>query len=344
MKMVMILSTVGPFMKMVNNMIKCTNCNNTETYVKLYKCTYPVKGIPIEVESNRRFCKKCNNLVFDEVLDNETLLKAFKIYSQKYGIDPGKIIELRKNLGLSQSLFSKIIGCARKTLVSYEKGTSIPNDNFQIILKMLLNDPSTINNLILANEENFNESERKIIKNKIGNSSSIDFFNLIFKNNDSLTEFNGYTKVNIEKVEEMVYVLSDTEISKTKLLKEMFYSDFLFYRDTGKSITGLEYIKLQHGPVPDKFSFLIDFCYSENVIDYKVNLYKDREYNAITSKELKVTKLSNEELEIINKVKKYFKNYTAEEIADYSHKEKAYINPKYKERISYDYAFDIDLK
>ena len=173
---------------------------------------------------------------------------------------------------------------------------------------MLLNDPSKINNLILANEENFNESERKIIKNKIGNSSSIDCFNLVFKTNDSLTEFNGYTKVNIEKVEEMIYVLSDTEISKTKLLKEMSYSDFLFYRDTGKSITGLEYIKLQHGPVPDKFSFLIDFCYSENVIDYKVNLYKDREYNAITSKELKVTKLSNEELEIINKVKKYTEN------------------------------------
>ena len=119
---------------------------------------------------------------------------------------------------------------------------------------------------------------------------------------------------------------------------------YTFYAISGKSITGLEYIKLQHGPVPDKFSFLIDFCYSENVIDYKVNLYKDREYNAITSKELKITKLSNEELEIINKVKKYFKNYTAEEIADYSHKEKAYINPKYKERISYDYAFDIDLK
>ena len=70
MKMVMILSTVGPFMKMVNNMIKCTNCNNTETYVKLYKCTYPVKGIPIEVESNRRFFNKIKKLLFDEVFYN----------------------------------------------------------------------------------------------------------------------------------------------------------------------------------------------------------------------------------------------------------------------------------
>ena len=113
MKMVMILSTVGPFMKMVNNMIKCTNCNNTETYVKLYKCTYPVKGIPIEVESNRRFCKKCNNLVFDEVLDNETLLKAFKIYSQKYGIDPGKIIEL-KNSNNVENLIKACVDQAKK--------------------------------------------------------------------------------------------------------------------------------------------------------------------------------------------------------------------------------------
>ena len=39
---------------------------------------------------------------------------------------------LRNKYNLSQELFSKIIGCAKKTLISYEKGTAIPNDNYMI--------------------------------------------------------------------------------------------------------------------------------------------------------------------------------------------------------------------
>ena len=35
-------------------------------------------------------------------------------------------------------------------------------------------------------------------------------------------------------------------VLKTKLLKEMFYADFLNYKETGASITGLEYRKLPY--------------------------------------------------------------------------------------------------
>ena len=43
-------------------------------------------------------------------------------------------------------------------------------------------------------------------------------------------------------------------------------------------------------------------------------------------------------------IKKYFKNYNAKEIVDYSHKQKAFIDTNKCEKISYDYSFDIDLK
>ena len=49
-----------------------------------------------------------------------------------------KVINLRNKFNLSQALFAKIIGCAKKTLVSYEKGTAIPNDNYKIILNSLI--------------------------------------------------------------------------------------------------------------------------------------------------------------------------------------------------------------
>ena len=38
-----------------------------------------------------------------------------------------------------------------------------------------------------------------------------------------------------------------------------------------------------------------------------------------------------------------FLNFGSKELADYSHKEKAYTDTKPGEKISYDYAFDIEI-
>ena len=159
------------------------------------------------------------------------------------------------------------------------------------------------------------------------------------------TEYNGYTKLNKEKVYNMIIFLADNTILKTKLLKEMFYADFLFYKENCKSITGLEYCKLPFGPVPDRFETILSKGYQEDIIDYKPVITPSKEYYEITSKK-KFNKdlFTKEELEVLDKIKKYFKNYNAKEIVEYSHKEKAFIDTNKCEKISYDYSFDIDLK
>ena len=49
------------------------------------------------------------------------------------------------------------------------------------------------------------------------------------------------------------------------------------------------------------------------------------------------------ELDVLNKVKEFFKDYKSKQIADYSHKEKGYIETEFSKNISYEYAFDIEL-
>ncbi len=116
----------------------CDICNSKETYVKDYEHIYEYKGKKIKFTAPRRFCSNCNNLVYDKELDNAVGLKAIDLYNKKYGILKTKIINLRKKYNLSQELFSKIIGCDKETLISYEKGTIIPNDNHILILKSLI--------------------------------------------------------------------------------------------------------------------------------------------------------------------------------------------------------------
>lgn len=329
----------------MSKIYKCDNCGSTNTYVKKHQYNFIVKDIPIKVMSDTRFCKNCDSIVEDEILENHALKQAYQIYNEKYGISPHDIINLRKRYGFTQELFSKIIGCARKTLISYENGSSIPNDNFYIILKMLLNDPSMINNLVLANEKSLTPKDLSTIKEKLGNIPNNLILMSLFDNSNNLTDLNGYTKFNINKVEDLISLITSTSISKTKVLKEMFYSDFLSYKNTGECITGLEYVKYPFGPVPNNYEILLQYLFEKDIIDIKVRYFNDKEFVSIVAKKKATNKhLTKEQLRIINDIKDFFKNYNAEEISEYSHQEKGYKETKPREKISYKYASDIDLK
>ena len=56
-------------------MFKCDNCGSFDTYVKNYKHEYNIKGEKVIFEKERRFCRKCNKLVFDAYLDNEEFVQ-----------------------------------------------------------------------------------------------------------------------------------------------------------------------------------------------------------------------------------------------------------------------------
>lgn len=325
--------------------MRCDNCGSTDTYVKNHEHIYQIKGKEIKFNSDRRFCSKCNNLVYDEKLDNIASEKGIEIYNKLYGVTKEEIIALRKKYNLSQELFSKVIGCAKKTLISYEKGVSIPNDSYLILIKSLIANPEIITNLVEANKVQFTDKEYNKINNKISIFLANNEKQLLLNEEYSPTEYNGYTKFNKEKVYNMIIFLADNTILKTKLLKEMFYADFLFYKENCKSITGLEYCKLPFGPVPDGFETILLNEYQEGMIDYKPVITSSKEYYEIAAKK-KFNKdlFTKEELDVLAKIKKYFKDYNVKKIVDYSHKEKAYTDTNDCAKISYDYSFDINLK
>ena len=325
--------------------MRCDNCGSTDTYVKNHEHIYQIKGKEIKFNSDRRFCSKCNNLVYDEKLDNIASEKGIEIYNKLYGVTKEEIIALRKKYNLSQELFSKVIGCAKKTLISYEKGVSIPNDSYLILIKSLIANPEIITNLVEANKVQFTDKEYNKINNKISIFLANNEKQLLLSEEYNPTEYNGYTKLNKEKVYNMIIFFADNTILKTKLLKEMFYADFLFYKENCKSITGLEYCKLPFGPVPDGFETILLNEYQEGMIDYKPVITSSKEYYEIAAKK-KFNKdlFTKEELDVLAKIKKYFKDYNVKKIVDYSHKEKAYTDTNDCAKISYDYSFDIDLK
>lgn len=92
------------------------------------------------------------------------------MHIKEYGIDKDKLKQLRYNYSLSLDDFSKIIGCAKKTLISYEQGSSVPNDSYIVTLNTLIKNPELILYLIDSNKERFTEKELNRISKKLGSS------------------------------------------------------------------------------------------------------------------------------------------------------------------------------
>ncbi|MFR5984664.1 MAG: hypothetical protein ACLUG3_03655 [Bacilli bacterium] len=87
--------------------MRCDNCGSTDTYIKNHEHIYQIKGKEIKFNSDRRFCSKCNNLVYDEKLDNIASEKGIEIYNKLYGVTKEEIIALRKNIIYHKNYFLK---------------------------------------------------------------------------------------------------------------------------------------------------------------------------------------------------------------------------------------------
>lgn len=320
--------------------MKCDNCMCTDTYIKLYHHKFNIKNEVIEFDSDRRFCSQCNELVYDHKLDDIANKLSIKLYNERFGISKEAIIHLRKKYNMSQQQFSKVIGCAKKTLISYELGNSIPNDIYMITLKTLIDNPDIIFDIVDSNKDRFTEKEYTTILNKLDNIK-IDLIDL-FDKKPSI--YNGFTSFSFEKLINLILLLSDNDILKTKLLIEMFYCDYYMYKTRGISLTGLEYIKLFNIICPKDFDYILNSLVDLKYVKYDVKYDKNYEtYCVIKNKESNNKIFNKDEIKIIRNIKEYFNKFNLDEIINHLQNEKAFIENENLKRISFDYAFEIQL-
>ena len=105
------------------------------------------------------------------------------------------------------------------------------------------------------------------------------------------------------------------------------------------SITGLKYQHISCGPVPVRYDWIygslseVYFVLEENDYGTKIEPIRTCEESVFTENEL----------EVIRYVGEKFGFWYAGDLSSYSHKEKAYINTKRGEVISYNYARELSL-
>jgi len=152
----------------------------------------------------------------------------------------------------------------------------------------------------------------------------------------------------------IIYFLKNTKYcGKTKLFKLLNFADFMHFKQTGKSITNLDYYAWEKGPVPKKLynefknppedlkkSIYIPPKLEENEENGKYHFFKLKGKQKFNDKFF-----SKRELEIIKNIALIFKEAPAKDMVEVSHlKNKPWYKTYHKkgegEKIDYMLALD----
>ncbi|MFZ1456407.1 MAG: Panacea domain-containing protein, partial [Saprospiraceae bacterium] len=160
--------------------------------------------------------------------------------------------------------------------------------------------------------------------------------------------YSGYRNPNFEKFTEMIIYFSEKmEPFKTKMNKLLFYADFLMFKQSCFSISGVRYKAIDMGPVPNNFQSIFEYLDNKGDINIYTtefpNGYTGEQFKAKKERPFKAALFTESELEVLLKVATVFKPTSTNDIIELSHLEEAWKkNVKDKSVISYEYAFELN--
>lgn len=329
----------------------CEVCGReVETKIISRKEVLNVCGEDIEVDALVMVCAECGEELFNEELDSATLINAYNEYRRRHKLLlPEEIRRIREQYGLSQRSFAKLLNWGDKTIRRYENGAV--QDRAHNSLLLFLREPENMRTYLTENEVALDEKQiSRLLETVEKLEQDTDFrvgrryFDLFFSRVPC--EENGFKGFDYEKLCAMVlfFAHKSAGLLKTKLMKLLNYSDMIFYKENGLSISGLKYAHLPYGPVPDNFDMILGKMAADHIAHIEV--FYDGSYEnhqVIPECDVPEGALSDKEIEVLNRIYEKFKNFGSAEISNYSHREKGYNATKTGQIISYAYAMDIQL-
>lgn len=327
----------------------CTECFNDHDFKKINGAiTHEIKGEEFKENVTKYVCDNCGEEIIEDEAFDQSLLNAFNDYRKKHKLLlPEEIENIRETYDLSQRALSRLLGWGQVTIHRYEKGALQDKAHDQML--SFIKQPDNMLDLLEKNKENISKKLYEKTKEKAEKFLLQDSLtdNIIIKKLRSLTGiYSGNKEFDIEKFYHMILFFSQniSKLWKTKLLKLIFYSEFINFKKNEVSIAGTPFIHWQHGPVPKRVYALLDILIEDYHVIEMQDISDHYEGSVINNiKDFNPSIFSEKELETLNFVLDKFKDSTSKELCDSTHKEVAYKQTKHNEFISYDFAKDIKI-
>jgi len=340
--------------------VDCPICGqNHEVQFKTRKQVAIIKDEEVTYQEEYYLCtNECENneFVSGELLDSN-LLRARDAYRKNNNLlTSNQIKAIRKKYDLNQAELSLILGWGGITITRYET-KQIQDYSHDKILKMIdsnalfLLDCYNENKdklLKKVSEKRCNEIEVKI-KDMVAeftlyylNEQELIAKYLKYSNDDACC---GYKRIDISKLESVInYIAKKVDnLYKVKLMKILWYCDFMYFKRFGKSLTGIVYEHKPMGALPIGYNQITrlktitrkveEFEADDGTVTEGCHIFPSNKYSA---EPLKV-----DEQKVVDEVIDMVMDMSTKLIVNKMHEEKAYKETKENEIISYKYAKDM---
>lgn len=125
----------------------------------------------------------------------------------------------------------------------------------------------------------------------------------------------------------IIYFAKNTKYcGKTKLMKLLYFLDFWHFKQTGQSVTGMEYFTWERGPVPKDLFNELDDMKTDLKAGISIVTYENFQ-KIVAKKKFNDEHFSNREKKLLKDIADIFKDVRADNISEISHLKNA---PWYK--------------
>jgi putative zinc finger/helix-turn-helix YgiT family protein len=299
-------------------------------------------------------CEDTGEQFTTTALDEVNMNQVYHQYRDKFNIPfTDEIISIREKYGLPAARMSEVLGFGINTYRQYEAGEMPSIANAKLI--QMVDDPKKFMDMVeLCGTLNDSLKEKYIRKAKaLVEERELHRSDTMLKDyllGPHLADiYSGYRNPNLEKLAEMViYFAVQLQPFKTKMNKLLFYADFLMFKQSCFSISGVRYKAIDRSPVPFNFQSVFEYLANEGAIDIKTTEfqggYSGEQFFARSSRPFNQERFTDSELQVIRHVASVFKNTATTEIVEKSHAERAWKeNITGKGLISYEYAFELRI-
>jgi len=307
------------------------------------------KGIKFTTTNKKLYCENVDEYLITEELMDENDIRMKDAYRKGVGLLTSKEIhDIRDKYDISQKDLSKILEWGELTITRYENHY-VQDRAHNDILEEIHKNPVFLYDKLKVNKDLISKSSYERIMEKT--KKILDESGNMYLTNSILSEYEKYSskkyqgnvKLNLDKVVDAInYIASKVEnLFTVKLMKMLWYADFLHFKRYGTGITGLYYFRNSMGALPKEYDKII-LLDGINTVDELIeeNLCK----RFIPNPKFQIDFLSEDEIECIDIVIQSLGRFSTTEIIEAMHEEDAYKSTQHKNPISYEYAQTLSIE
>lgn len=307
---------------------------------------FSIRGEMVPLDVPVLVCMTCGGVEVEPSF-GDPAAHALDAYRRKRGLLlPAEITRIREQWGLSQVALATLLGMSPATINRYELG-ALQQEKEDVLLRACEN-PSVVRGLLDHRGGLISERQRALAEARLagaGEGGGAAVRSRTYAEVPvEVSHRSGMRAFSLDRYSAVVAWLCANAplVTQTKLYKLLFYSDFLAYRSSGRSLTGVAYSRMPYGPVPAGFSVLRAALEEREVVSVEevtfLNGNTGEVFRVGPRGERAAAALEPDDLVVLRFVRDTLGGLSPSAISDRSHEETAWKETPPKAVIDYEHA------